>query len=246
MRENGVMSRRRVGSIFVVAAVALATGFLVAGQVKVQLLTPSNQVARYQALVRSVQELEASNAQSRLKIAVLRSQIDALEAAAAQRSAATQALQSQVADLRLHAGLTPLHGPGVEIDIANGVPGADSGGEVGYLVNFKDVQDLVNLLVANGAEGIAVNGRRITPLSAFSGSGGQVIIDQGPPVSAPIMVLAVGDRLRMEAALGDPSGLPDIRAREVQYQLQISFRGRPDLALPAYDSSLDTRHVGTL
>ena len=87
-------------SIFVVAAVAMATGFLVAGQAKVQLLTPSNQVARYQALVRSVQDLEASNAGSRQKIAALRAQIDALEAAAALRSAATQALQSKVADLR--------------------------------------------------------------------------------------------------------------------------------------------------
>jgi uncharacterized protein YlxW (UPF0749 family) len=240
------MSRSRVVSILVVAAVAMATGFLVAGQVKVQLLTPSNQVARYQALVRSAQQLEASNADSRQKIAMLRSQIDALEAIAAQRSAATLALQNQVADLRAHAGLTRLHGPGVEVDLANGVPGLDSSSEPGYLVNFKDVQDLVNLLFARGAEGIAVNGRRITPLSAFSGSGGQVIIDQGPPVTAPIKLLAVGDRNRMEAALSDPSVLSDIRAREVQFQLQVSFSGGPDLALPAYDSSLDTRHVGTL
>ena len=75
------MSRSRVTGILVVAAVALATGFLVAGQVKAQLLTPSNQVARYQALVRSVQDLEATNADSRQKIATIRSQIDALEAA---------------------------------------------------------------------------------------------------------------------------------------------------------------------
>jgi uncharacterized protein YlxW (UPF0749 family) len=240
------MSRNRVVSMLVVATVALATGFLVAGQVKVQLLNPSNQVARYQALVRSVQDLEATNADSRQKIATLRSQIDALEAAAAQRSAATQALQNQVADLRAHAGLTNLHGPGVEVDLANGVPGPDVGGQAGYLVNFSDVQDLVNLLFAQGAEGIAVNGRRITPLTAFSGSGGQVIIDQGPPVTAPIKVLAVGDRLRMEAVLTDPSVLPDIRAREVQFQLQLSFSGGPDLALPAYDSSLRTTHVGSI
>ena len=240
------MSRSQVVSVFVVAVVALATGFLVAGQVKVHLLTPTNQVARYQALVHSVQELEAGNSDYRQKIARLRSQIDELEAAAAQRSAATQALQRQVADLRAHAGLTTLHGPGVEVDLADGVPGTDLGGEAGYQVNFKDVQDLVNLLFAKGAEGIAVNGRRITPLSAFSGSGGQVVVDQGPAITSPLQLLAVGDRNRMEAALTDPSGLPDIRAREVQFQLQISFRGGPDLSLPAYDSSLDTRHVGTL
>jgi uncharacterized protein YlxW (UPF0749 family) len=240
------MRSSRVVSIFVVAAVALATGFLVAGQVKVQLLTPTNQVARYQALVRSVQQLEAGNADSRAKIASLRSQIDALEAAAAQRSAATQALQNQVADLRAHAGLTTLHGPGVEVDLADGIPGTASNGDAGYQVNFKDVQDLVNLLFAKGAEGIAANGRRITPLSAFSGSGGEVVIDQGPAITSPLKIVAVGDRNRMEAALNDPGGLPDIRAREVQFQLQINFRGAPDLALPAYDSSLDTRHVGTL
>jgi uncharacterized protein YlxW (UPF0749 family) len=245
--QNWPMSRSRVVSIFVVAAVALATGFLVAGQVKVQLLTPSNQLARYQALVRSAQELEAANAASRQKIAALRAQIDALEAAAAQQSATTQALQGKVADLRARAGLTRLHGPGVEVDLANGVPGSDTGGgEPGYLVNFKDVQDLVNLLFAQGAEGIAVNGHRITPLSYFSGSGGEVIVDQGPALTAPIKVQAVGNRTRMEAALDNPSALPDIRAREVQYQLQVNFSGSPDMSLPAYDSSLDTRHVSPL
>src|SRR5216684_379387 len=125
VKENCVMSRSRVVGILVVAAVALATGFLVAGQVKAQLLTPSNQVARYQALVRSVQDLESTNADSRRHIADLRAQINALESQAAQRSAATQALQNKVADLRAHAGLTPLHGPGVEVDLADGAPGLD-------------------------------------------------------------------------------------------------------------------------
>jgi uncharacterized protein YlxW (UPF0749 family) len=241
----GTMSRQHLVSILVVAAVAMATGFLVAGQVKVQLLTPSNQVARYQALVRSVQDLEATNSSSRQKIAAIRAQIDALEAEAAQRSAATQALQSQVADLRAHAGLTRLHGPGVKVDLMNGIPGPDQAGQTGYLVNFQDVQDITNLLFAQGAEGISVSGRRITPLSAFSGSAGQVVIDQGPPISSPIKVLAVGDRNRMEAALNDPSAVPDIRAREVQFQLGLTFGGNPDLTLPAYDSSLEIPHVVT-
>lgn len=237
------MSRRRLLSIVVVAAVALATGFLVAGQVKAQLLIPSNQVARYQALVHSVRDLEKTNADLRARIAALRASIGALEADAAQRSATTQALHAQVSDLRAHAGLTPLRGPGVEVDLANGIPGPDQGGQAGYLVNFQDVQDVVNLLVAHGAEGIAVNGRRITPRSAFAGSEGAVIIDQGPPLVAPIKILAVGDRNGMAAALDDPSTLPDIRARAVRFQLALTFSGSPDLRLPAYDSSLQIPHL---
>jgi uncharacterized protein YlxW (UPF0749 family) len=239
------MARHQLLSIIVVAAVALATGFLVAGQVKAQLLTPSNQVARYQALVRSVQDLEATNGDFRRQIAAIRAQINSLETEAAGRSAATQALQNQVADLRAHAGLTAMHGPGVQVKLVNGVPGPDTGGQAGYLVNFQDVQDLVNLLFAQGAEGIAVNGRRITPLTAYSGSAGQVVIDQGPPLASPITVTAVGDRNRMQAALDDSAALPDIRARQVQFQLRLTVFGSPDLPLPAYDSSLQIPHVST-
>lgn len=234
---------RRLAGFAVVALVALATGFVLAGQVKAQLLTPSNQVARYQALVRSVQDLEATNAAERARIATLRSEIDALESAAAQRSATTQALQNQVSDLRAHAGLVAMHGPGVEVDLVSGVPAPTGNGQAGYLVNFQDVQDVVNLLFDQGAEAVAVNGRRITPLTAYSGSGGEVVIDQGPPLSSPIKVVAIGDRNRMFAAIEDTSTLPDIRARQVEFDLRLTITGMPDVALPAYDSSLLTPHV---
>jgi uncharacterized protein YlxW (UPF0749 family) len=217
-------------------------GFVVAGQLKAQLLTPSNQVARYQALVASVQELEAVNGDSRKQIASLRAQIDSLEAGAAARSAATQALRGQVDDLRSHAGLRAMHGPGVEVDLRNGITGPDPV-QTGFLVNFQDVQDVVNLLFAHGAEAIAVSGRRITPLTAFSGSAGQVVLDQGPPLSSPIRVDAVGDRNQMFSALEDPSALPAIRAREVQFNVRLTVTGVADVSLPAYDSSLQIAHI---
>lgn len=237
------MRRVNLAGVAVVAAVALATGFVLAGQVRTQLLTPSNQVARYQALVRNVQELESVNAGDRHQIAALRAEIDLLESAAAGRSSATKALKSQVSDLRAHAGLTAVHGPGVEVSLRNGVPGP--GGQTGYLVNFQDVQDVVNLLFAAGAEAIAVNGRRITPLSAFSGAQGQIVIDQGTPFSAPVKISAIGDRNRMQEALDNPDVLPDIRGRQVQFQLHLTFEGLPDISLPASDSSLQTSHVST-
>jgi uncharacterized protein YlxW (UPF0749 family) len=236
------VSPRQLAGIAVLAVVAMATGFVLAGQVKAQLLTPSNQVARYQALVLSVQELEATNSSSRSEIATLRNDIDSLEADAAARSAATQNLHAQVDDLRAHAGLVAVHGPGVEVDLRNGDATSAATGN-SYLVNFEDVQDVVNLLFAQGAEGVAVNGRRITPLTAFSGSAGEVVVDQGLPLASPIKIVAVGDRNRMVAALDDPSALGSIRAREVEFNLHLTFFGSPDVSLPAYDSSLQIPHV---
>ena len=237
------MARGKFAGLGLLALVALATGFVLAGQVRTQLLTPSNQLARYQALVRSVQDLEATNSADRAQIAALRAQIAALEADAATRSAETRRLEDQVADMRAHAGLVAMHGPGVEVQLRNGVAGPGSGSQTGYLVNFQDVQDVVDFLFGQGAEAVAVNGRRITPLSSFSGSAGQVVIDQGPPVSSPVTIAAIGDRNRMVAGLADPAALPDVRAREVQFQLQLTFQGSPDVSVPAYDSSLEVPNV---
>ena len=237
------MSRRGFAGLAAVALVAIATGFVLADQVRTQLLTPSNQLGRYQALVRSVQELEATNADQRRQIADLRGQIDGLESDAAARSATTESLRNQLSDLRAHAGLVAVHGPGVEVLLRNGVASPGSANPTGYLVNFQDVQDVVNLLYTQGAEAVAVNGRRITPLTAFSGSEGQIVIDQGPPLTSPIRIDAVGDRNRMAAALVDHANLPGVRARQVQFQLHLTFEGLPDIALPAYDSSLQVPHV---
>jgi uncharacterized protein YlxW (UPF0749 family) len=237
------MRRPQPLSTVLLALVALAIGFLLAGQVKAQLLTPSNQVERNQALVRSVMDLERTNQADRTRIAGLRAEIDGLESQAAGQSQTTLELQNQVADLRAHAGLTPLHGPGVEVVLTSGPPGSDPSGQDRNLVNYQDVQDIVNLLFASGAEGVAVSGRRITPLSSFSGSEGEVIVDQGPPLFSPIKITAVGDRNRMEAALGDPNQLPSLRVRQVQFNLTVEVTGGPDESLPAYDASLETPDV---
>lgn len=237
------MRRPQLVSSALVALVALAVGFLIAGQVKAQLLTPSNQVARNQALVHSVQDLEQTNQNDRQKIADLRAQIAALEAEAAGRSATTSALRDLVAQLRAHAGLTALRGPGVEVDLVNGDPSTDPTDQGRYLVNYQDVQDVVNLLWAAGAEGIAVSGRRVTPISSFSGSEGEVVVDQGPPLFSPIKVVAVGDRNGMQAALGDPSQLQSLRIRVVQFSVGLKVTGLPDAQLPAYDASLEIPYV---
>ena len=113
------MHRPQLVSSALVALVALAVGFLIAGQIKAQLLTPSNQVARNQALIHSVQDLEKTNQDDRQKIADLRAKVDALEAQAAGQSATTRAIRDQVADLQAHAALTAMQGPGVEVDLGS-------------------------------------------------------------------------------------------------------------------------------
>ena len=229
----------RVSGYLLLAVTALAFGFFFASQVRAQLILPSNRVARNEALLRSTRDLETRNAGYRSRIAILRSQVAQLEADASRQSDAVRQAQEEVTDLEAHAGLTQLHGPGVTVSLANGAPAPDVGGKTGYLVNFQDIQDVVNLLFQGGAEGVAVNGRRISPLTGLRSSGGNVVIDQGPPLQSPFTIVAVGDRSEMERLLSDPSSLGDLRQRQRQFQLRLTSSGSPDLSLPAFDSSLE-------
>jgi uncharacterized protein YlxW (UPF0749 family) len=221
----------------------VAFGFLLAGQLRLQMTPSSNRVERNAALVRSVRELEKTNDQERARIQGLRSQIDALEARLAGRSAAAKQLGDELSDLRAQAGLTDLRGPGVKVNLGSGNPTTGGEGASAYLVTFQDIQDVVNLLFDSGAEGVSVNARRITPISAFKGSADAVVIDQGPPLSSPFQVVAVGNRGDMEAALNDASTLGDLRNRQRRYGVQLSWSGDPDLTLHAYDGSFDPRYA---
>ena len=223
----------------VVALTALVFGFFFATQLRSQVVPQSDRVARNQALVATVHRLETENATLRGHIGQLRADTARLEKTAAQRSDADRLLADQVAELRAHAGLTRLRGPGVAVALADGRPANAAGGA--YRVNAQDLQDVVNQLFQGGAEGVAVNGRRISPLSNIAGSGGAIVIDQGPPLTSPFKIVAVGNRAQMDALLGQPSSLGDLKLRQRGLQLQLSWDAGSDYTLPAYDSSLEIR-----
>ena len=237
------MALRRPLVTVLVALVALAFGFLAAAQLRAELIVPGNRVARDQALVRTVTDLEKTNAASRLKVAGLRTEVSDLESAATRRSDADRQLAQEVQDLRAHAGLTPVHGPGVAVDLANGVPGPGIEGRTAYLINFEDIQDVVNLLFAGGAEAVAVNGHRITPASAFGGSGGAVVVDQSEPLGSPFRIAAVGNRNGMEQALAAPAALGGLRNRVRSYGVRLAITGSADLSLPASDASVEPTYA---
>jgi uncharacterized protein YlxW (UPF0749 family) len=228
--HNFSVSRHRLG-LALVALVALATGFVLADQVRTQLLTPSNQVARYQALVRSVQDLEARNADGRRQIAGLRAQIESLESGAAARSATTQALKNQVADLRGHAGLVAVHGPGVEVVLRNGAPGSTAAGQTRYLVNFQDVQDVVNLLFAEGAEAIAVNGERLTSTTTIRTAGSTILVDF-KPIGSPYQILAIGPGDLDKRFNASDTGAR-FRRYATDFGMGVTVRKRSDITLAA-------------
>ncbi|NEE18100.1 DUF881 domain-containing protein, partial [Streptomyces sp. SID7499] len=110
----------------------------------------------------------------------------------------------------LLAGATPVEGPGAKL-IVDDAKDTDQGGggpreSTGFAdtgrVRDRDMQRVVNGLWESGAEAIAINGQRLTALSAIRAAGDAILVDNRPLVP-PYTVLAVGDGKKLVTAFRD-------------------------------------------
>lgn len=126
-----------------------------------------------------------------------------------QSGSVDQVLAGEAQRLRALEGLTPVHGPGVVIEI-------DAAG-----LGVLDLQDAVNNLSAGGAEAIDVNDRRLVMGLPVSQASGGVAID-GTTITSPWTISVIGDpnRLALVADLMTQQLRADRRVRLATYRVE--------------------------
>jgi uncharacterized protein YlxW (UPF0749 family) len=173
----------------------------------------------------------------------LQTDVDALRDFVAElRRAALQEEGGDQAELTaLLAGAIAVTGPGVELvvddaegagDTLGGGP-RDGGGfaDTGRLRD-RDLQRIVNGLWEAGAEAVAVNGQRLTALSAIRAAGDAILVDNRPLVP-PYTLHAVGDGEALRAAFELSGGGAALESLRDHYGIRASLAIRQDLRLPA-------------
>jgi uncharacterized protein YlxW (UPF0749 family) len=234
----------------VLASVSLAT-FLVtalaATQFRSQPLPPSNRVARDEALRQSVNQLEDQNRGLKTRVHDLQGAVKAGEDETARRSSAAQQVKAQLDEQRSIAGLTALHGPGLTVLLHDGSNPNDPGDRsLGWTVHYQDLQDIVNLLWASGAEAIAVNGQRIVPTTAFHYAGVNILVNNGSRLSAPYTLTAIGDPSALANGVADADQLAELKSRNRIYGLGLSWVRSTRLGVPAYDATFLVKYAQPL
>jgi uncharacterized protein YlxW (UPF0749 family) len=225
----------------VLASVSLAT-FLVAGlaatQFRSQPLPPSNRVAREQALRQSVNQLEDQNHALKARVQALQADVKAGEDETARRSSAAQEVKAQLDEQKAFAGLTALHGPGLTVLLHDGTdPNSPSDQSLGWTIHYQDLQDIVNVLWASGAEAIAVNGQRIVPSTAFHYAGVNILVNNASRLSPPYTVIALGDPSALANGVGNPDEMAELKSRNRIYGLGFSWLRSTRLSVPVYDAT---------
>ncbi|WP_338675360.1 DUF881 domain-containing protein [Streptomyces sp. SCSIO 30461] len=143
----------------------------------------------------------------------------------------------------LLSGDTEVHGPGVKlvVDDAKGTE-ADGGGpreSSGFSdtgrVRDRDMQRVVNGLWESGAEAVAINGQRLTALSAIRAAGDAILVDNKPLVP-PYTVLAVGNAKKLGTVFQDSVDGQYLHALEENFGIRSTISPQEEVRLPAAPS----------
>lgn len=175
----------------------------------------------------------------------LESDVDKLRSDVSERQ--RKALEQHGGDqgelVALLSGATPVQGLGVKLvvddakntDQGGGGPRESSSFSDTGRVRDRDMQRVVNGLWESGAEAIAINGQRLTALSAIRAAGDAILVDNRPLVP-PYTVLAVGDGKNLAAAFRDSADGQYLNALKESFDIRTSLSDQAEVRLPAAPS----------
>jgi len=189
------------------------------------------------ALAERIDERKADVAALRERAEALRQENADLQADAARLRADLAESTAELATLRISTGFVDVSGPGLQFTVSDS-PDGDPDGRV----RATDLRRLVNGLWQAGAEAIAVNGRRLTALSAIVQANISVQVNRGP-LSPPYVVAAIGDGSLGSRFDNSTSGV-QFQGLADQFGFRVERRPEDELRLPAApDFQLRLRHA---
>jgi uncharacterized protein YlxW (UPF0749 family) len=229
-------TRRRTA---ITAVLAIVGGYLLTVAV-VEVRGPVPEAARTSERLRQeIQRKSAAVSAQEAANADLRAAIAAIQAEAL-RDAGGPELVAQAERLGIVAGELPVRGPGLRftIDDAPGrqdAVGADpraGDAAAGGVVLDSDLQIVVNGLWEAGAEAVAINGQRLTGLSAIRSAGQAILVDFRPLVP-PYVVDAVGDPAKLQTGFAAGMAGAYLHSLADNSGIRVDETTREALSLPA-------------
>ncbi len=235
--------RQRRQHAFALLIPAALFGFLVTAQWQGQ-QERSSIAVRYNApLTDAAFALQKEQNDLKAQLQELRAQLDQIQSSAASQSGAAGELEKRLDDLKAQAGLSPLSGDGVTVQlddshtVAAGATNLDQA-----ICHSTDLTDILNTAWRGGAQAISVNAQRVVSSTSVYCVGSTIMVN-GTLLSPPFNIAVIGPQDRVLGAFEDPGQLRDIKARRDVQGLGFRVTRSSAITVPAYDGALTVRNA---
>lgn len=211
-----------------------ALGFLVAAQLRSEGPRIRYTTLERSPLVETALGLQATQDALKARILDLNEQIRDVQGSGEGNAALVKSLNDQLEAARIAAGLVALEGPGLVLQLDDSKLPIPSGAtSTDYLVTAQDLRTAVDALWQAGAEAIAINGERLTAVTAISDVGGSVLVNYAY-LSPPYQITAIGPKGLYERLGQAPTFAELVRTRADAFGIEISFAEPEKVVVPAF------------
>ncbi|MEU0991739.1 DUF881 domain-containing protein [Streptomyces sp. NPDC005953] len=234
---DGRLPRTLRAKLGLAAGLVLAAMVVTVGAAEARIAAPVVAKEREELIDRIDEETAAANALER-GVEELRDEVGERQQKALNTKGGEQ---EQLVGLL--AGSTDVEGPGISLVIDDAKDTAQGGGgpreSSGFSdtgrVRDRDMQRIVNGLWQSGAEAVAINGQRLTALSAIRAAGDAILVDNKPLVP-PYTVLAVGEGNRLNTTFQDSADGLYLHALKENFNIRFTISTKDKVRLPAAPS----------
>jgi uncharacterized protein YlxW (UPF0749 family) len=224
-------------------AALLGLGFLIAAQLAAQGPRVRYTTQERAPLIETATQLQQRQDELKTRILQLRDQIQSNEQTSEGSAEQVRQLNDQLQEARIAAGLIPLTGTGIVLQLQDSpepvAPGAD---QADYLVGARDLRSVVEELWAAGAEAVAINGERMTPTSAVIDVGPSILVNAAY-LAGPYQVSAIGPDDLYAKLSASPGFVDLIRTRAQGFGIQVSIAEPEAVDIPAFAGTVTLRYA---
>ena len=223
-------------------AALLGLGFLIAAQLSSEGPRVRYTTQERSPLVETATGLQSQQDDLKTRILDLRSQIGAIEGAGEGSAATVKQLNDDLEKARLAAGLIPLHGTGIVLQLEDSLqPVAADANDADYLVGSRDIRTVIDDLWLAGAEAMAVNDERITPTSSLVDIGASILVNSAY-LAPPYQITAIGPDDLYDRLVASPDFIDFVRSRAEAYGIRVSFAEPGSVDVPAFAGTVSLRY----
>lgn len=189
-------------------------------------------------LITRIQQGEIAQDALRQRAGALSTEINGLRTAVGGRDTAVEAQQARIVRLEPIVAAVAVTGPGIAVTVDDGPQGD---GNRSARVYDTDLQILANGLWQAGAEAVAINGHRLSALTAIRGAGEAITVDYRS-LTRPYVIEAIGDSRTLQARFVESSA--GVWWNELAQNQRLRYDiGRADRLDLAADEGLGLRYA---
>ncbi|MHB1455410.1 MAG: DUF881 domain-containing protein [Armatimonadota bacterium] len=239
---------KRDGWIIQISVLSIVLGMLMAASLKTQWSIRNSSgipTTRFSGLAQALLDEKDRNKLAREEIISLRAKVDKYEMAQGKGNSQSQIISNELQKVKFLAGLTPAYGKGIEITLRDSPKRPPSDADPNmvqfYVIHDSDLRDIVNELVANGAEAIAISDKastqRVIGKTAIRCVGGVIKIND-VPMGPPFVITAIGPSDLLSGAMEMRGGLLDnFRFIDGLAKSMVQIITKENLSVPAYSGN---------